>query len=53
MQVHPYITTQLAAARRADMFAWARQQHTVRHEQAGSAESQLRIASRLYFRLAA
>jgi hypothetical protein len=53
VQVHPYITSQLAAARRADMFAWARQQHTVRQAHAGPAESQLRVASRLYFRLAA
>jgi hypothetical protein len=53
VQVHPYITSQLAAVRRNDMFARARQQHIVRQAQAGSTEPQLRVATRLYFLLAA
>ena len=53
MQVHPYITSKLAAVRRADMLTQVRQQHKVRQAHAGSTESQLHVATRLYFRLAA
>ena len=51
VQVRPYITSKLAAVRRADMLARARQQQTARQAEAGSAESQLHMASRLYFRI--